>query len=52
MKKLLLFGTFCLALSLGSCKTYCPAYNYAQDTQAKPKVSNTETSPVSNKVNS
>ncbi|WP_242928484.1 hypothetical protein [Pontibacter vulgaris] len=43
MKKLLVFGTLCLALGVSSCKTYCPAYNYAKhEPAAKPSV------PVSN----
>lgn len=29
MKKAILMGTLCLALGMASCKTYCPAYNYA-----------------------
>ncbi|WP_202915877.1 hypothetical protein [Pontibacter pamirensis] len=29
MKKVILFGSLCLALGMASCKTYCPAYNYA-----------------------
>jgi hypothetical protein len=29
MKKLILMGSLCLALGMASCKTYCPAYNYA-----------------------
>lgn len=31
MKKVILMGTLCLALGMGSCKTYCPAYSYATD---------------------
>ncbi|WP_157593613.1 hypothetical protein [Pontibacter actiniarum] len=30
MKKVILMGTLCLALGMASCKTYCPAYNYAK----------------------
>ncbi|GAB3526535.1 hypothetical protein GCM10027443_01750 [Pontibacter brevis] len=30
MKKVILLGSLCLALGMASCKTYCPAYNYAQ----------------------
>jgi len=30
MKKVFLLGSLCLALGITSCKTYCPAYNYAQ----------------------
>ena len=38
MKKLLAFGILCLALGASSCKTYCPAYNYASvDTQTEQK---------------
>ncbi|PKV76412.1 hypothetical protein [Pontibacter ramchanderi] len=29
MKKLAAFGAFILALGMTSCKTYCPAYNFA-----------------------
>jgi coenzyme F420-reducing hydrogenase gamma subunit len=29
MKKVILMGSLCLALGMASCKTYCPAYNYA-----------------------
>lgn len=29
MKKLAAFGALVLALGMTSCKTYCPAYNYA-----------------------
>ncbi|GAA4428495.1 hypothetical protein GCM10023188_12730 [Pontibacter saemangeumensis] len=29
MKKVILMGSMCLALGMASCKTYCPAYNYA-----------------------
>ncbi|MBD1398762.1 hypothetical protein H9Q13_16430 [Pontibacter sp. JH31] len=29
MKKLAAFGAFILVLGMTSCKTYCPAYNYA-----------------------
>ncbi|WP_181885053.1 hypothetical protein [Pontibacter diazotrophicus] len=29
MKKVILLGSLCLALGVSSCKTYCPAYNYA-----------------------
>lgn len=30
MKRVLAVGTLCLALGMASCKTYCPAYNYAK----------------------
>lgn len=30
MKKIILMGTVCLAMGMASCKTYCPAYNYAK----------------------
>jgi len=30
MKKIILMGSLCLALGMASCKTYCPAYNYAK----------------------
>ena len=43
MKKLLVFGTLCLAMGMASCKTYCPAYNYnlgnVENPAAKEKVS-------------
>ncbi|WP_299757823.1 hypothetical protein [uncultured Pontibacter sp.] len=29
MKKVILLGSLCLAMGITSCKTYCPAYNYA-----------------------
>lgn len=29
MKRVLAVGSLCLALGMASCKTYCPAYNYA-----------------------
>lgn len=29
MKKVILLGSLCLAMGMASCKTYCPAYNYA-----------------------
>lgn len=29
MKKLAAFGALILALGMTSCKTYCPAYNFA-----------------------
>jgi len=36
MKKVILMGSFCLALGMASCKTYCPAYNYTKvETQAQ-----------------
>ncbi|WP_347156405.1 hypothetical protein [Pontibacter chitinilyticus] len=39
MKKVFFLGAVCLALGMASCKTYCPAYNYAKlDTTAKAKV--------------
>ncbi|WP_242920554.1 hypothetical protein [Pontibacter liquoris] len=38
MKKVFILGAVCLALGTASCKTYCPAYNYAQaDTHTKAK---------------
>ncbi|WP_187264289.1 hypothetical protein [Pontibacter beigongshangensis] len=38
MKKLVLYGTLCLAMGMASCKTYCPAYGSAQpDTNAAPE---------------
>ncbi|MFT2009501.1 hypothetical protein ACMA1I_12555 [Pontibacter sp. 13R65] len=30
MRKLVLYGTLCLALGMASCKTYCPAYSSVQ----------------------
>ncbi|WP_170866198.1 hypothetical protein [Pontibacter flavimaris] len=30
MKKVILMGSLCLAMGMASCKTYCPAYNYAK----------------------
>ncbi|WP_439881878.1 hypothetical protein ACSX1A_01705 [Pontibacter sp. MBLB2868] len=30
MKRVLAVGCLCLALGMASCKTYCPAYNYAK----------------------
>ncbi|MFD3000572.1 hypothetical protein ACFS7Z_09390 [Pontibacter toksunensis] len=39
MKKVILLGSLCLALGMASCKTYCPAYNYAQvETPAQDEV--------------
>ncbi|WP_181163677.1 hypothetical protein [Pontibacter mangrovi] len=38
MKKVILMGSLCLALGMASCKTYCPAYNYASvETKAQEK---------------
>ncbi|MBJ6118859.1 hypothetical protein JAO76_11680 [Pontibacter sp. BT310] len=57
MKKLLVFGTLCLAMGMASCKTYCPAYNYnlgnVENPSVKEKVSvsaSNET-PATNRVN-
>jgi hypothetical protein len=30
MRRVLAVGSLCLALGMASCKTYCPAYNYAK----------------------
>ena len=39
MKKVILLGSLCLVLGMSSCKTYCPAYNYAKvETQAQEEV--------------
>ncbi|WP_276497550.1 hypothetical protein [Pontibacter litorisediminis] len=38
MKKVILLGSLCLAMGMASCKTYCPAYNYASvETPAQEK---------------
>ncbi|WP_461489389.1 hypothetical protein [Pontibacter sp. HJ8] len=44
MKKLAAFGALILALGMTSCKTYCPAYNFASvEVQKAPAAGNAET---------
>jgi hypothetical protein len=44
MKKLAAFGALILALGMTSCKTYCPAYNFASvEVQQAPASGNAET---------
>ncbi|CAM3439305.1 hypothetical protein POKO110462_02835 [Pontibacter korlensis] len=47
MKKVILMGSLCLALGMASCKTYCPAYNYASvENQAQEKTAVTASAEV------
>lgn len=53
MKRVLAVGSLCLALGMASCKTYCPAYNYAKtDTASKTTVTTDATVTASSKANS
>jgi len=53
MKKALAVGSLFLALGMASCKTYCPAYNYAKaEPDTNQKASSTVTSHTTDKANS
>ncbi|MDX5420809.1 MAG: hypothetical protein LPK07_11485 [Hymenobacteraceae bacterium] len=53
MKKVIAVGSLCLALGMASCKTYCPAYNYAKvETDAKMKVTAEVTDKATDDINS
>lgn len=44
MKKLAAFGALFLVMGMSSCKTYCPAYNFASvEVQKAPASDNAET---------
>lgn len=53
MKRVLAVGSLFLALGMASCKTYCPAYNYAQvESDAKDTVATDATVETTSTANS